>query len=68
MFKPRNPWTMSILNCLAEIHQVDDLKLTLKFEVEVLCNTLKINIHVNKILLFSYKRLIIDSSLCFLRN
>lgn len=59
---------MSILNCLAEIHQVHDLKLTLKFEVEVLCKTLEIDIHVIKMLLFSYKRLIIDSYLYFLNN
>ncbi|VVC34988.1 Hypothetical protein CINCED_3A007099 [Cinara cedri] len=44
VFKPRNPWTMSVMNCLAELHQEPDLKLTLKFEVEVLCKTLNLEI------------------------
>ncbi|XP_050542433.1 CCR4-NOT transcription complex subunit 1-like [Daktulosphaira vitifoliae] len=44
VFKPRNPWTMSVMNCLAELHQEPDLKLTLKFEVEVLCKALNIEL------------------------
>ncbi|XP_050527108.1 CCR4-NOT transcription complex subunit 1-like isoform X2 [Daktulosphaira vitifoliae] len=44
VFKPRNPWTMSVVNCLAELHQEPDLKLTLKFEVEVLCKALNIDL------------------------
>lgn len=47
VFKPRNPWTMSVMNCLAELHQEPELKLTLKFEVEVLCKALNIDIQVN---------------------
>jgi len=42
---------MSVINCLAELHQEPDLKLTLKFEVEVLCKALNINIQVIIILL-----------------
>ena len=33
------------MNVLAELHQEPDLKLNLKFEVEVLCKTLAIDIH-----------------------
>lgn len=33
------------MNVLAELHQEPDLKLNLKFEVEVLCKTLSIDIH-----------------------
>mmetsp|Transcript_26187 Transcript_26187/g.86121 ORF Transcript_26187/g.86121 Transcript_26187/m.86121 type:complete len:2355 (-) Transcript_26187:1156-8220(-) len=40
IFKPPNPWTMLILGLLAEIHPMTDLKLNVKFEVEVLCKNL----------------------------
>lgn len=45
VFKPPNPWTMAIMNVLAELHQEPELKLNLKFEIEVLCKTLNIDIH-----------------------
>lgn len=44
VFKPPNPWTMAIMNVLAELHQEADLKLNLKFEIEVLCKTLNVDI------------------------
>lgn len=44
VFKPPNPWTMAIMNVLAELHQEQDLKLTLKFEIEVLCKNLDIDV------------------------
>ncbi|XP_062589790.1 CCR4-NOT transcription complex subunit 1-like isoform X3 [Saccostrea cucullata] len=44
VFKPPNPWTMAIMNALAELHQEPDLKLNLKFEIEVLCKTLNIDL------------------------
>lgn len=44
VFKPPNPWTMGIMNVLAELHQEQDLKLNLKFEIEVLCKTLNIEV------------------------
>jgi CCR4-NOT transcription complex subunit 1 len=40
IFYPPNPWTMLILSLLAELHPLDDLKLNIKFEVEVLCKSL----------------------------
>ena len=45
VFKPPCPWTMGIMNLLAELHQEHDLKLNLKFEIEVLCKTLNIELH-----------------------
>ncbi|XP_060561916.1 CCR4-NOT transcription complex subunit 1-like [Ruditapes philippinarum] len=45
VFKPPNPWTMGIMNVLAELHQEPDLKLNLKFEIEVLCKTLNIDLN-----------------------
>ncbi|KAK2193621.1 hypothetical protein NP493_11g11020 [Ridgeia piscesae] len=44
VFKPPNPWTMGLMNVLAELHQEPDLKLNLKFEIEVLCKNLNIDI------------------------
>lgn len=44
VFKPPNPWTMAIMNVLAELHQEQDLKLNLKFEIEVLCKNLDIDV------------------------
>lgn len=44
VFKPPNPWTMAIMNLLAELHQEPDLKLNLKFEIEVLCKNLNIDV------------------------
>lgn len=47
-FKPPNPWTMSLMNLLAELHQEVDLKLNLKFEIEVLCKNLNLDVAVSK--------------------
>lgn len=44
VFKPPNPWTMAIMNVLAELHQEPDLKLNLKFEIEVLCKALNLEV------------------------
>ncbi|KAI8491153.1 CCR4-NOT transcription complex subunit 1, partial [Branchiostoma belcheri] len=44
VFKPPNPWTLAIMNVLSELHQEPDLKLNLKFEIEVLCKTLNLDI------------------------
>lgn len=43
IFKAPNPWVMAVMGVLVELHQVPDLKLNLKFEVEVLCNTLTLD-------------------------
>uniref|UniRef100_A0A8D9AYG7 CCR4-NOT transcription complex subunit 1 n=1 Tax=Cacopsylla melanoneura TaxID=428564 RepID=A0A8D9AYG7_9HEMI len=44
IFKIPNPWTTAILNVLAELHSEPDLKLNLKFEIEVLCKNLQMDI------------------------
>ncbi|CAH1107243.1 unnamed protein product [Psylliodes chrysocephalus] len=44
VFKPPNPWTIALMNVLAELHSEGDLKLTLKFEIEVLCKHLEIDV------------------------
>ena len=47
VFKPPNPWTMAVMNVLAELHQEPGLKLNLKFEIEVLCKALGLDISVS---------------------
>lgn len=42
VFLAPNPWLMGIMKVLAELYQFADLKLNMKFEIEVLCNTLKV--------------------------
>lgn len=49
VFRPPNPWTMAIMNVLAELHQEPDLKLNLKFEIEVLCKNLSIDVGVRDV-------------------
>ncbi|CAH1997116.1 unnamed protein product [Acanthoscelides obtectus] len=44
VFKAPNPWTIALMNVLAELHSETDLKLTLKFEIEVLCKHLDIDV------------------------
>lgn len=44
VFKPPNPWTIAIMNVLAELHQEPELKLNLKFEIEVLCKALNLEV------------------------
>ena len=39
---------MGIMNVLAELHQEPDLKLNLKFEIEVLCKTLNLELGVSQ--------------------
>ena len=40
VFKPPNPWLMDIISLLMELYHYADLKLNLKFEIEVLCKDL----------------------------
>jgi CCR4-NOT transcription complex subunit 1 len=44
IFKPPNPWLMAILRLLVELYQFAELKLNLKFEIEVLCKNLNIDL------------------------
>merc|ERR1711871_473404 len=40
VFMPPKPWLMALMNAMRELYDVPDLKLKLKFEVEVLCKHL----------------------------
>jgi CCR4-NOT transcription complex subunit 1 len=44
IFKPPNPWLMEIVGVLKELYEFTDLKLNQKFEIEVLCKELKLDI------------------------
>ncbi|KAJ5239814.1 CCR4-Not complex component N.t1.c1 C-terminal [Penicillium chermesinum] len=43
VFKPPNPWLMDILGLLLELYHFAELKLNLKFEIEVLCKDLALD-------------------------
>ncbi|KAI9864318.1 MAG: hypothetical protein M1813_003238 [Trichoglossum hirsutum] len=43
VFKPPNPWTMDIIRLLIELYHFAELKLNLKFEIEVLCKGLNLD-------------------------
>ncbi len=43
VFKPPNPWIMEIVHLLLELYHFAELKLNLKFEVEVLCKGLELD-------------------------
>ena len=47
IFQPPNPWLMELLGFLAELYHFMELKLNQKFEIEVLCKEL--NVDVNKL-------------------
>ncbi|XXG66487.1 hypothetical protein AAC387_Pa06g0046 [Persea americana] len=42
-YQPPNPWTMGILSLLAEIYALPNLKMNLKFDIEVLFKNLSVN-------------------------
>jgi CCR4-NOT transcription complex subunit 1 len=44
IFRPPNPWLMAILRLLVELYQFAELKLNLKFEIEVLCKNLNVDL------------------------
>ncbi|KAG0047310.1 hypothetical protein BGZ83_007625 [Gryganskiella cystojenkinii] len=44
VFRPPNPWLVAIMRLLVELYQFADLKLHLKFEIEVLCNSLALDL------------------------
>lgn len=44
VFRPPNPWLMAVLSLLVELYQFADLKLNLKFEIEVLCKSLQVDL------------------------
>lgn len=44
VFKPPNPWLMELLGLLSELYVYGELRLNLKFEIEVLCKDLNMDI------------------------
>lgn len=44
VFRPFNPYTMGSIRLLVELYKYSDLKLNLKFEIEVLCKSLSLDI------------------------
>lgn len=44
VFRPPNPWLVAILRLLVELYQFAELKLNLKFEIEVLCKSLNVDL------------------------
>jgi CCR4-NOT transcription complex subunit 1 len=44
VFHPPNPWLMAVMGLLIELYQFAELKLNLKFEIEVLCKTLDVDL------------------------
>jgi CCR4-NOT transcription complex subunit 1 len=45
VFKPPNPWVMAILRVLSEIYRKPKLRLNLKFDIELLCKALGLDIN-----------------------
>ncbi|PWN28002.1 Not1-domain-containing protein [Jaminaea rosea] len=44
VFKLPNPWLNAVLRVLAELYQLPELKLNLRFEIEVLCKSLGVDL------------------------
>lgn len=44
IFRPPNPWLMAILGVMRELYEIEDLKMNIKFEVQVLCKNINIKI------------------------
>ncbi|KAG9120265.1 hypothetical protein FRC07_004317, partial [Ceratobasidium sp. 392] len=44
VFVPPNPWLMAVVGLLAEFYHFAELKLNLKFEIEVLCKALEVDL------------------------
>jgi len=44
VFKPPNPWLMELLGLLSELYHFFELKINMKFEIEVLCRDLSMDI------------------------
>lgn len=44
IFRPSNPWISALLGVFRELYDIEDLKMNIKFEVQVLCKNLNIKI------------------------
>ena len=59
IFAPPNVWVMAHMRLLVEIYTIPELKLNLKFEIELLCNNLGLDINGNSSLCSRHHLLII---------
>lgn len=50
VFKPPNPWLMAVITLLAEFYHYGEIKLNLKFEIEMLCKGLDIDLDTIEIM------------------
>ena len=44
IFRPPNPWLMGILGVFRSIYHIEELKMNIKFEIEVLCKNLSVKL------------------------
>ncbi|CAM9338037.1 unnamed protein product [Scytosiphon promiscuus] len=44
VFKPPNPWIMGLFSALHEMYELEDLKMNIKFEIEMLCQKFNVTI------------------------
>jgi CCR4-NOT transcription complex subunit 1 len=44
VFKLPNPWLMAVISLLAELYHFAELKLNLKFDIEILCKSLEVGL------------------------
>lgn len=44
VFNPPNPWVMGLLSVFRSLYDVEDLKMNIKFEIEVLCKNLNVKL------------------------
>jgi CCR4-NOT transcription complex subunit 1 len=44
VFRPPNPWLMAVASLLAELYHFAELKLNLKFDIEILCKSLELDL------------------------
>jgi CCR4-NOT transcription complex subunit 1 len=44
VFRPPNPWIMGLLSVFRSLYDVEDLKMNIKFEIEVLCKNLNVKL------------------------
>ncbi|KAG5645053.1 hypothetical protein DXG03_007232, partial [Asterophora parasitica] len=63
VFRPPNPWLMAVISLLAELYHFAELKLNLKFEIEVLCKALEIDLDTVEVTTILRNRPLTDSAL-----
>lgn len=61
VFLPPNPWLMAVVSLLAELYHFADLKLNMKFEIEMLCKTLGIDLDTVEVATILRNRPLTDS-------